>query len=86
MIKKEVVVPDVGIFILSPRIDSVIIELRPLSALEAMPVIVIRWEEMTDFDALCEKCMEMKLKAFRPLVEALGIMYSNRRLYEALIK
>ncbi len=84
MLKKEVPVPDVGVFSLIPFRDTVVVELDPISSILAMAHITILWEEMTDMDALYEKCKEMQLKSFKPVALALATMYSNRTLYEAL--
>ncbi len=86
MIKKEVPVPDVGTFSLCLFTDQVWVELDPLDKSNRMQPIGILWEELTDFEVLFEKCKEMQLKSFKPVAEALGVIYTNRALYEELLK
>ena len=86
MLKKEIPVAGVGVFSLCPREGDVLIELAHVSPRVEMPPIVILWEEMNDMEALYEKCKEMQLKSFKPVAEALGTMYYNRALYEALLQ
>ena len=85
MIRKEVPVPGIGVYSLCPSKDKVVVELDHISKTESMAPIIVLWDEMTDMEALYEKFKEMRLKAFRPVAEALGVMYTNRHIYEALI-
>ncbi len=86
MLKKDVPVTGVGVFSLCPNKDHVAITLAPITPLGNMPMIIISWDEMIDMEALYEKCKEMQLKSFKPVAEALGTMYYNRELYEALLQ
>jgi hypothetical protein len=85
MLKKEITVAGVGVFSLCPRQDDVLIQLAHFSPRVEMLPITILWDEMTNYEVLYEKCKEMQLKSFKPVAEALGVMYNNRTLYEALL-
>ncbi len=86
MIKKDVTVPGVGVFSLCPSTVGVGITMHAYSQMDGMAPIEITWEEMLDVESLYEKCQEMKVKSFKPVVEALGVMYNNKTLYEALLQ
>lgn len=86
MIKKEVPVAGVGTFSLCPFKDKVIVELDPINRFDDMQPVTVFWDQMTDMEVMYEKFQDLRMKAFKPVAEALGVMYSNRQLYEALIE
>jgi hypothetical protein len=84
MIKKEIPVKDVGTFILWPRLDGVTVELVPIG-FAGMNPIKVEWGDIEDMDIIFEKFQDLQMKSFKPVAEALGVMYTNRELYKALM-
>lgn len=85
MIKKEIPVPGVGVFVLCPGKDNINVMLtHPVHGDYLMTPIVVEWGDIEDMDIIYEKFKDLQMKAFKPVAEALGVMYSNRTLYEAL--
>lgn len=47
--------------------------------------VSVGWDKLNDMEFLAEAFGDCTVKVFRPIVEQLGIVYSNRHLYEALL-
>jgi len=76
-----------GTYYLNPTKDKVVLT-GPLvqGSLPGGEPIEILWADMENLPLLADALGDLKVKVFRPVVEALGVMYSNRALYEALIE
>jgi hypothetical protein len=89
MLQQKVPVPGLhnAHFNLIPGRDKVIIEPSvELKSLDNQRTVEITWEEMLNLPVLADKLGNMRVSAFRPVVEALGVMYANKHIYEALIE
>jgi len=47
--------------------------------------VSVPWDKLNDVEFLAEAFGDCTVKVFRPIVEQLGVVYSNRHLYEALL-
>jgi hypothetical protein len=92
MLQQKVIVPlgtykEGGHFNLIPFKDKVLVEpCFQLRSLDGQYTVEIMWEEMLNFPVLVETLGKLRMEAFKPVAEALGVMYANRHIYEALIE
>lgn len=85
MIKKEISVANVGVLGLSATEDMVVVELEYFAPRDPMTPVALQWDDITNMDIIYDRFQDLQMKTFKPLAEALGVMYANRELYKALL-